>query len=426
MNALHTKPTTMHQQHGAVFIVMLVFLIMGSVAILVGSLNSTSLQFRRDEVTTQALSQAKEVLIGYAVSYGDTHPGKANGYLPCPDQGQNNTYDGEAGNSSTCNSKNVSYIGKLPWKTLGLTPPKDSNAECLWYAVSGTYKNTGTTDLLNWDTNGQFQVVAPDGVNLLAGSTADNQAVVVIFAPGNPSGTQNHTSAAGTPSCGGNYTASNYLDNDTDHGIDNATVSPTAFSVTQFIAGVVRSASGNVVVNDNLVFITRNDIFNAIKKRTDFHTFVETTLLTGSSACLATTLPPPVTLTFGLTTPFVTEGPGTSIAPLQTGRVPQSCLPSPTDNWQDNLLYAKCISGTQCITLYTPAALPCRGVVIFAGERTAGQDRVTNLQKNSWNNYLEDAPSANLTAFTTGTTTFSGSTTYSPASPSTDVFACIP
>ena len=63
------------------------------------------------------------------------------------------------------------------------------------------------TGLMNWDTNGQFQVNSSDGTQLAS------QVVAVIFAPG--------AAASGTgslrfcrPMCGGNYTASNYLDSD--------------------------------------------------------------------------------------------------------------------------------------------------------------------------------------------------------------------
>jgi hypothetical protein len=82
---------------------------------------------------------------------------------------------------------------------------------------------------------------------------------------------QNRTPAAGTAACGGNYTAAAYLDLETASGINNSTlVTPsTPVSVTDvksFIAGT----SSNTF-NDKLVYITRADIWNAIKKRSDFN-----------------------------------------------------------------------------------------------------------------------------------------------------------
>lgn len=270
-NNLHDCPI---KQRGAALMVMLVIMVIGSAAILVSSLNSSTMQNSRDKVTAAALAQAKEALIGYAAAYADNYPGNVHGYLPCPDEGQNNSQDGEANGS--CGSTNVSRLGKLPWRTLGLQPLRDGSGECLWYAVSGTYKNNPQTLMMNDDTIGLFEVIAADGVSRLAGSSIDNRAVAVIFAPGNAQGeTQTHSSVSGTPSCGGNYTASNYLDNDTTHNINNSVVSATANAVSQFISGPIKAPNDtsllkDTLVNDRMIVITKSDIFNAIQRRADF------------------------------------------------------------------------------------------------------------------------------------------------------------
>jgi type II secretory pathway pseudopilin PulG len=406
----------MQRQRGAAFIIMLVILIMGVAAFLVSSLNSSALQIKRDAVTADALAQAKDALIGYAVTYGDTHSNKAFGYLPCPDSGAN---EGTAAGS--CGSKNVSMLGRLPWKTLGLPALRDGNGECLWYAVSGTYKNNPKTDLMNWDNNGLFQVFAAIGV-ILAGQTPDTNAVAVIFAPGVALGGQGQNRAPdGTaPICGGNYTASNYLDNDIAISANNAAPSSVANAISQFF-----TSGATTNINDRVIFITKSDIFSAIKKRNDFSTFVSTSLSTIATCLTAQAHPDPVSMTFNNPPPlFTTEtSGGTLVGSLKIGRVPQAlCLASPLDNWQDNFLYAKCTSAN-CLT--TVNGVPnCNGVVIFSGERPVSQSRTTNTQKNDWSNYLETAI---FTTFNTGGTSFSGGTSsYLPASPSTDVLVCIP
>ncbi|MDO8412239.1 MAG: hypothetical protein Q7S51_00470, partial [Gallionellaceae bacterium] len=223
------------------------------------------------------------------------------------------------------------------------------------------------------------------------------------------------------PVCGGNYIKTNYLDNDTIHNINN-----TDIAIGKFILPHEhRDANGNVILtsNDQITFITQQDIWNAIKKRNDFDNFV-TSLLNDAIDCTAE----PVTLDFSGTTLTATSG--VSVNNLKTGRVPKSCLtPTLNENWQDNLLYAKCTSAN-CLTVNGGS---CNGVVIFPGERNTSQARNTNTQKNTWSNYLEDTPSAaNLTTFTTGATpfagtpSFSGATVYLGVSPSTDIFACIP
>ena len=184
------------KQHGAVLMIMLVIMIVGIAAILVNSLSSATLKNARQKNTAAALAQAKDALIGFAITYRDTHTisPQANGYLPCPDIAGGLT---EGSAELSCGLQDVSVIGRLPWATLDLSILRDGDGECLWYAVSGTYKDNPKTGLMNWDTNGQFQAYAPDGTTLLS-----NQVVAVIFAPGAPQSGQDrsHTTA---PVCGG-------------------------------------------------------------------------------------------------------------------------------------------------------------------------------------------------------------------------------
>ena len=85
------RPAGTKQQRGAALLVMLVITVTGIAAALVGSLSSTALKNARQKTTAAALAQAKDALIGYAITYGDmpTHSGEVHGYLPCPDDGSN-------------------------------------------------------------------------------------------------------------------------------------------------------------------------------------------------------------------------------------------------------------------------------------------------------------------------------------------------
>lgn len=238
--------------------VMLVTMVMGIAAVLISSLSATRLKNARQEISSNALAQAKEALISYAITYGDTHTGQVHGYLPCPDiDGKDLSSNPAEGSSKlSCGSKNVSGIGRLPWKTLELPALRDGDGECLWYAVSGTYKNNPKTDLMNWGNNGLFEILDASG------TTIAQNVVAVVFAPGAPLGSQNHASDGTAPACGGNYTAGNYLDNDA--AINNAAISGTANAVSQFRLGA------SAQLNDQMIFITKDDIFNAIMRRADF------------------------------------------------------------------------------------------------------------------------------------------------------------
>jgi type II secretory pathway pseudopilin PulG len=139
------------KQDGAVLMIMLVIMIVGIAAILVNSLSSATLKNARQKNTAAALAQAKDALIGFAITYRDTHTlsPQVFGYLPCPDNAGGLT---EGSAELSCGLQDVSVIGRLPWATLDLSILRDGDGECLWYAVSGTYKDNPETGLMNWDT----------------------------------------------------------------------------------------------------------------------------------------------------------------------------------------------------------------------------------------------------------------------------------
>lgn len=408
-NTRHPGP-----QKGLALIAMLSILVVAATAVLVGTLSATALRNAQQTATSAALAKAKEVLIGYAITYGDTHPGLAHGYLPCPDP--NGTVGGinNEGSSDTCGIKNVSAIGRFPWKSLKLPEQRDGTGECLWYTVAGTYKNNPKTDLMNWDTSGLLELVDASG------NVISRDIVAVVFAAGVPLGTQIRVPDGSAPVCGGNYTASYYLDRDVTLGINNASPSTVAKATSRFIA-----TAPSLNINDQSVYITAADIFNTIKRRNDFATFVAT-LLSSGTACLSS-LPSPVNINFNT----LAES-GSSGSPLIAGRISSSTLTACSDSnkelvrqWRDNLLYAKCndgeckVNGTEC-----NKKSGVNGMLIFSGARGTTQLRSSNADKNSWANYLEGNA---LTMFSTGATSVSGAAVaYNPANPTTDVVACIP
>jgi type II secretory pathway pseudopilin PulG len=248
------------RQHGAALLIILLILVAVAAAVILNSLTSSSLKNARQANTAAALAQAKAALIGYAITYGDNPSHslpQVDGYLPCPDIDASN---GEGSSNLACGSQNVSVIGRLPWATLDLPALRDGDGECMWYAVSGTYKNNPKTSMMNWDTNGQFQAYAADGTQL----TNPNEVVAVVFAPGAPlSGqSQDHSPSGSAPICGGNYTAAHYL--------DTGTVNTVNFNNADIATGKFIQGTSSGSINDQMVFITKQDIWNAVQKRTDF------------------------------------------------------------------------------------------------------------------------------------------------------------
>ena len=259
----------LRKQHGAALLVMLVIVVMGSAAFLVSSLSKATLNIERDKVTATALAQAKEALIGYAVKVQISNsnlciPNCARpGDLPCPD----------INNDGSADSCNGNALGRLPWKTLGLSDLRDGSGERLWYAVSTNFKNNprtscssaGQPGCLNSDTLGTISVFASDGTQLnnSGGSTG---AVAVIIAPGDI--LQRQGGAIQDRSAAGINTASNYLDIATVGGIteDNANFSDGS-STNGFIQGRIKDGSGNTILNDQLLVITQDNIMLPIQKR---------------------------------------------------------------------------------------------------------------------------------------------------------------
>lgn len=256
---MQPRPTPRQQQRGAALMIMLVILIMGVATILITSLSSTALKQTQQKTTEAVLAQAKEALIGYAISYGDTHTGEGYGYLPCPDVNGGNGEGSSPG--SSCGTTEANSIGRLPWRTLDLPTLRASNGDCLWYAVSGSYKNNPkSATAMNWDNTGKLHVFSAEGNEIAA-----NEIVALVIAPGTVTSSAQDRSGNTAPICGGNYTASAYLDNDTLHAINNAAIATGSF----ILPHQHRDANGNITVqsNDQITYITRQDIWTAIQRR---------------------------------------------------------------------------------------------------------------------------------------------------------------
>ncbi len=246
-----------------------------------------------DGRSVQALSQAREALLGYAATYRDFHSNEVFGYLPCPDMGGAGNVEGQA--QTACASGDVTVIGRLPWKTLDLPPLRDASGECLWYAVSGNFKNNPkTADLLNRDSNGLIEVMAVDGTGFVAGASAGQRAVAIVFAPGAILPGQDRYLAATNPPtiCGGNYDPANYLDTDVASGINNGVASTTANALSRFIAAehADRTSATNDAFNDQLMPILPNELFaRHLDKRADMESALTdplTGLLRKATDCL--------------------------------------------------------------------------------------------------------------------------------------------
>jgi len=271
------------QQSGVSLIFFILIIALGITAYSLNVFNASNVKAERERKSALALAEAKEALIGYASAYREKNliSGYVLGHLPCPDMGTG-TEGSEASSCGGSGNQDKSVIGKLPWKTLGIPPLRDGDGECLWYAVSGTFKANTKTNLMNWDTLGQFQVLAADGISLINGTQTTDRAVAIIFSPGSVLANQSRTAVSGTNQCGGNYDAANYLDavpsgmpgggiTNTFSASTNNAIDSAANQIKQFITGTIRDVNKITVVNDKLLSIRPEEIFaRKVEKRTDF------------------------------------------------------------------------------------------------------------------------------------------------------------
>ncbi|EIJ41723.1 hypothetical protein BegalDRAFT_0812 [Beggiatoa alba B18LD] len=257
-------------QTGVVLLLTLLITVVSSVSFFLTQFNAVDTRLIRQQQTEKALQYAKQALLGYAARYYDfsqppfTNPdGRGRfGFLPCPDTGV--SIEGrEAGN---CGIKNQSAIGKLPWLTLAIPPLFDESNECLWYAVSGSYKNSSgaRTDMLNDDNAGFFEVTT---ASRATGSHPDERAVAVIIAPHLVQTGQTRPSRTATETCGSNYNFRDYIES----VVENSTASPPhTFAKINNVNVAYKIEVFNESGNDQIIYITRKELFDFINKRKDF------------------------------------------------------------------------------------------------------------------------------------------------------------
>ncbi len=206
------------RQNGAALLVFMLIFFMASMSLLLSSANLSGSRVRADQASSDALAQAKAALLARAAATL-TRPGS----LPCPDFDD----DGEDPNGS-CSKLNT--IGRLPWKTLGLTELLDGDGNRLWYVLATELRNQSPS-----------MINPAASLSLSLDGTANIAAIV--FSPG-PQLTDQ----------GGRYSHSvkDYLDGaNSDDDLDN-----------QYASG-----PASTTFNDRAIAISRSELFSVVNRR---------------------------------------------------------------------------------------------------------------------------------------------------------------
>ncbi len=246
---------------------------------LAGVVGSELIQGRTKTVQTEkikhdqvVLQKAKQALLGYAVEYHNSSDKLFDlGRLPCP---SNSTSLNEGDEGGNCGTRHANSVGYLPWKKLDLGPLKDSSGECLWYVVSGDYKNNIPAFMLNEDSNGLLKVVDENDVPYHSLAPGDRP-IALIIAPGSKLTGQDRSNSSGNVHCRGNYTEDNYLEpggsvyaaNYTDYPTNH--VSTAADTIWTYMYGTLKNDLENNEYNDRMVWITKSEYWDAVKAQGD-------------------------------------------------------------------------------------------------------------------------------------------------------------
>ena len=266
-------------------------------------LASPAANSRADRASERALAEAREALIAYAADR-PINAVVGPGYLPCPDLDDDGWAESTCG-SQTGDSGQAQRLGRLPWKTLGISDLRDGYGERLWYAVSSKYKgllNCGVSraclDMTPGAALGTITVRDNTGAIVHDGTVADayradtGGAVAVVIAPGpaleraggaaqSRGCTPQDCDASGRcvtdpPQRADHCNPVNYLDKasgaryaDEDNAdfVDRNDGAGRPRNANGFIQGPVALPDGRVAVNDRIGVVAYRDVMPRIMAR---------------------------------------------------------------------------------------------------------------------------------------------------------------
>jgi len=413
------------RQRGAALLIFSIIIVMAALAYLVSSLAPDLSEARRERKSQEALAQAREALIGYALTYRDRKPDLMYGYLPMPDIGRRGTTNDEnchdalnrplEGCQAPPSPSDISkvdgaylptLVGRFPWRTLGMPPLRDGHGECLWLIVSSSVLsgNASQTNIpFNWDTLGYLDIhVANDNSALqsLFANKPHDRPWAIVYSPGPPLPGQDRSDKVNgddVTECGGNYDARNYLDpyilnalGDIRNSLantHNASDDPNDFtyrktnpikvttdgkvfkSGSNYLPNACQGADCTLLANDRGLILSGDKLFDVIRnKRSEFRADIDN-LLEKITDCLSGAVSDPSC--------SIGAAPDTSgfaqPADKTVGRVVDNTYYDDTklpkgywSHYREMLFHVKPNSGNLNVN-----GKPCTGALIFGSQRNS-------------------------------------------------------
>jgi type II secretory pathway pseudopilin PulG len=248
-----------HQSGFALLIFLVIMMGLGGIALTgVTQQIKKEVDQKRFDHNKEVLNRAKQALLMFAYNYPETNAPNGPGRLPCAD------IDND-GNADTGFASCIS-LGRLPWKhpNLNLHEILDADGEHLWYYVSGTFatnvrnysgsvpasaKHLGGKRFINSSVPGTITIRDQSGTVIYDGAV--NGVAAVIIAPGK------EIESNGVLQ---NRIVAN--EDDPVHYLDQLIGVGDGF-----ILGPVY-AQNDIVVNDQIVVITSDEVIEMAEKAT--------------------------------------------------------------------------------------------------------------------------------------------------------------
>jgi hypothetical protein len=238
---VNRSSSALARQRGHAILLTLVIVFTGVTLLTYSASADVARRLQADAQTERALALAKQALIARAVA-DENRPGS----LPCPDD----TNDGSSP-GATCQN----FIGRLPWRTLGIGDVRDASGERLWYVVSPNFVDLQGVRI-NSDSRGMLTVYSGS-----AASVAASEVAALVIAPGAALGGQIRDSMPAFCSTTGtqianNLCAANYLEQAADATWNNASA-----------GGPHLSARGTASFNDRVLVLRASDFIPLVEER---------------------------------------------------------------------------------------------------------------------------------------------------------------
>lgn len=413
----------LRRQRGAALFIAMFLAAIAALTILVSRMTAVTQKTTQLAVAANAQGDAKGALLGYARTNGSPN---FWGLLPLPDMGKRDAsahvegeapanFTADAARNLLANDEDALLIGRLPYKSLGTPVFRDDSGNCLWYAVSAAFKasNSGVPTF-NWDTLGDFETGRSSNPH-------DSRAVALVFGPGIPVAPQLRAPNGmdSVNECGGNYLASDYLENLAIHpdvlnlpanAIPDGNqavyiLPPPQTSPTNPPAAAITIPfnSGTVAGNDQVVAISSSEIFQQIASAGKIQTSIGA-LLPLLKSCLEAKSLPNIGVNLLNSVPAGQSRYIGPLAPNGTAANEIDCLLTIKDDdakelarWRDNFWYLTCNSpSSDCLTLTDTTGIQppqsCDGLIAFSGARATVQRRSNPAEKSDPEQYFEIDP----------------------------------